>query len=126
MRFLLLLVLSALMTSKRARLQPALHVGHASLAGITKAMARLRNAGEEASNRTLRRANHTILNEAQAVEELELTDGTMFRWEFADPNSLLEQFVASSPALQDLFATAWRRHPCGLASKWSVIIGLHL
>lgn len=111
--------------SKAARWQSILHTGRTSLTGLHKIIGRIqeiRDVGERTGRNCLLAANTLVLDSCVATDNLDVSHGEAFKWEFANPNLLLPRLLEGSDALQECYAAALRRHPNDDRRQWTAII----
>lgn len=105
-----------------------LHVGGISNAGLAKIMGVFKNLNhdevEAMCEANIRVAFTQTFDRLSTVIRMPLISGCRaFDWELLDPNKLLAESVARSPALQEVFAAACRRCPPTQANPWSLVVG---
>ena len=67
-------------------------------------------------------ANKEEFDKISRTIELPLSGGGMWKWSLLDPSQLLVSLVSNSPALQQLYADAWRRSPPSPQRPWSLVV----
>ena len=83
-----------------------------------------RGGGEVPTVRSLKEANHDLLNSILHVEQVPTIDGGTYDWEMAEPNLCLNLVVSKSFELQEAFAHAARAFRCDFDNPWDIIISL--
>jgi len=109
--------------SKRARTIRVLHEGGVTLRGLQK-IAKHLGVGRGFGKHTLRACNRELFDRVRVVESFPLSTGGEFELEMAEPSLLLQELVASSPEMQEVYAQAARLHPCAADTPWSIALGL--
>ena len=67
-------------------------------------------------------ANKEEFDKISRTIELPLSGGGMWKWSLLDPSQLLVSLVSNSPALQQVYADAWRRSPPSPQRPWSLVV----
>lgn len=119
--------------SKRARvdaasseLQRLLHCGRITNDGLLALLRSLRsgNLNLDDVNRGVLRSSYLARAMSMGCTlRMPLDGGGEFEWFFLDPNALLTQKVAESPALQRIFGEAVRRNPPSPSNPWRLVVG---
>ena len=115
--------------SKRCRedsIQQLLHRGGISLMGLQSILKTLREQPDAGgpTRKTLAAVNHAALKNIVREFYMESLSGDQpVHMTMAEPSKLLAMVVAESPALQDLYAAAWRRSPARPDRPWSLVLG---
>ena len=110
-------------SSTAPELQRLLHTGSISTSGLAKLLSELREADLGATRRQLRDANGSLFRSLRHTEEMPLTGGGTFEWNFVNPNRMLAEMLSRSTELNSLYAAAVRRTPPTLRQPWSLVIG---
>ena len=108
--------------AKRRHVQSLLHAGSATVEGLATILGKLDH--RVASRNTLLAANSILFDKVSRTFELDLEKGGTFTWEITHPLLLLQEMIGSSTELQDLYASAAERSPCGPNNPWRMVIGL--
>ena len=107
-------------------LQNLLHTGEVTTKALASIISKIREHPEYLQLSTqyaLTEANLASFMQVRHVEPLALRDGTIFNWEFCEPNRTLALMVHECPLLEAIFVSAANKHPCSASRPWSLIIG---
>lgn len=113
---------------KLSAMQSLLHTGGISNVGLVELLARLRqeevDPSELGGRRQVQNAFLARADQLKVSMHIPWADapGT-FEWVLMDPNRLLSEIVAESPALQEHFAKAVRECPPTQARPWHMVLG---
>jgi hypothetical protein len=114
--------------SQTSAVQSLLHVGNITNDGLTKLLSQLKehsvNPQELRGTRLVRTAFLQRARDlAVTIPMRRISGGDAFEWTFLDPNRLLSQLVAASPALQKHVLAAAREAPPSMARPWHLVLG---
>ena len=99
-------------------------MGSVSNKGLAKILSKVKEVGHINTCRSsLNDVNLEYFLDVRHVEELECEDGSMWSWEFAEPNMVLAKLVSESEELTRLYSQAARMYPCTADRPWQMIVG---
>ena len=116
------------MANKRQKLDPHIDkiLDLRPINKIRKILAAAAEADDDAANPKTWVWKEAFAAPFEAVEAtipLTMEDGTSWDWPLCDPNKLLQQVVAESPALAAVFASAAAKAPPSADHPWRLVIG---
>ena len=103
-----------------------MHIGsvtNVGLAEILQKVEELKGLDGQTSRQALDAANLEAFYAVQHIEDLPLSNGGAWRWEFCEPNLLMAKLVGGSRSLGELYQQAFERYPCTHDHPWQLIIG---
>ena len=89
-------------------------------------MKTLKELGAESlitNDRQFHRALHEVCDSVAITEEVALTDGSTFTWEYAEPILLMQLMLDASLELQNRYAETFQLHPGTREQPWSLVFG---
>ena len=68
-------------------------------------------------------SSHDVFDSMAVSDEVVLTNGKTFAWEYVEPIMLIQKSLDASPELQNRYASTFRQHPGTREQPWSIVIG---
>ena len=75
------------------------------------------------TRRQFDQALHEHFDSIAVSEDIILSDGRVFTWEYAEPIHLIQLSLDQSPELQNRYAETLRHHPNTREQPWAIVLG---